>query len=120
MMEIDESFIAMLIMLTLAGAIFLYLVGREPTYDKNCPPAKECVCQKAQSKIMTWTKINAQRVCGDYSIAKNACSASNMQFALFDRHGKIVKQFERYDAAIRFHDEFKNDESTIIAQAESL
>ena len=54
---------------------------------------------------MTWTKINAtQRQCGDYVIAKNACTESNMQFALFDRHGKIVKQFERFDAAIKFHE----------------
>ena len=45
-MEIDESFIAMFIMLTLAGAIFFYLVFRsESAYDKNCPPAKECVCK---------------------------------------------------------------------------
>ena len=56
---------------------------------------------------MTWTKTNdMQRKCGDYVIAKNHCTQSNMQFALFDRHGKIVKQFERYDSAIKFHDEF--------------
>ena len=54
---------------------------------------------------MTWTKINGQRVCGDYAIAKNACTQSNMQYALFDRRGNIIKQFERYDAAIKFHDE---------------
>ena len=54
---------------------------------------------------MTWTKINGQRVCDDYVIAKNACTLSNMQFALFNRRGKIVKQFERFDAAIKFHDE---------------
>ena len=53
---------------------------------------------------MTWTKINAQRVCGDYVIAKNACTASNMQFSLFDRNGKIVGQFERFDAAIKYHE----------------
>ena len=55
---------------------------------------------------MTWTKINAtQWQCGDYVIAKNACTQSNMQFALFNRNGKIVKQFERYDDAIKFYDE---------------
>ena len=53
---------------------------------------------------MTWTKINAQRVCGDYVIAKNACTASNMQFALLDKNGKFIKQFERYDAAIKYHE----------------
>ena len=57
---------------------------------------------------MTWTKINAQRVCGDYVIAKNACTQSNMQYALFNRRGKIVKQFERYSAAIKYHDELIN------------
>ena len=57
-----------------------------------------------QKAKMTWTKINAQRVCGDYVIAKNACTASNMPFALFNRHGKIVKQFERYDDAIKFYE----------------
>ena len=60
---------------------------------------------------MTWTKINAmQRLCGDYVIAKNACTASNMQYALLNRHGKIVKQFERYGEAIKFHKEMKSHE----------
>ena len=54
---------------------------------------------------MTWTKINdMQRVCGDYAIVKNACAASKMQFALFDKNGKIVKQFQRYDEAIKYHE----------------
>ena len=28
----------------------------------------------------------------------------DMQYALFNRRGNIVKQFERYDAAIKFHE----------------
>ena len=54
---------------------------------------------------MTWTKINdMQRKCGDYVIAKNACTASNLQFALLDKNGKFIKQFERFDAAIKYHE----------------
>ena len=52
-----------------------------------------------------------QRVCGDYTIAKNAYITSNMQFALFNRQGMIVKQFERFDEAIKFHDELINGSS---------
>ena len=57
---------------------------------------------------MTWEKINnMQRKCGDYVIAKNHCSASNLRFALFNRSGQIVKQSERYDDAIKFYEGMK-------------
>ena len=45
-MEIDGRLIVIFALLTFVGVIFLYAVGGlEPTYDKNCPPAKECVCK---------------------------------------------------------------------------
>ena len=54
---------------------------------------------------MTWTKINdMQRKCGDYVIAKNHCTASNLKFALLDKNGKFIEQFERYAEAIKYHE----------------
>ena len=60
---------------------------------------------------MTWEKINnTQRKCGDYVIAKNHCSASNLRFALKDSNGRFINEFERYLDAIKFYEaEIKND-----------
>ena len=59
---------------------------------------------------MTWLKINnMQRKCSDYVIAKNHCSASNLRFALKDRNGRFINEFERYDDAIKFYESMKND-----------
>ena len=60
---------------------------------------------------MTWTKINdMQRKCGDYVIAKNHCTVSNLRFALKDRNSKFIQEFERYDDAIKFYEtEIKNE-----------
>ena len=45
-----------------------------------------------------------QRKCGDYVIAKNHCTASNLKFALLDKNGKFIEQFERYAEAIKYHE----------------
>ena len=45
-MEIDGRFIAISAVLILGWLLLLNALGAfEPTYDKNCPPAKECVCK---------------------------------------------------------------------------
>lgn len=54
---------------------------------------------------MAWVKLNdMQRKCGDYVIAKNHCSLSNLKFALIDKNGKFLGQFERFDDAIKYYD----------------